>query len=332
MAVWLVTGGNGFVGRHVLEALSAGLPGIPQSETEVIALGRRRAADGEGHRFVEAELNDPEGLREALRGLAPDYVIHTAGKTPPAADDELYRANFWSTTHLLAALRGLGKPMRIVLAGSAAELGPVAEADLPVGEDYAAEPVEAYGRSKLLATRGGLAERPPLEVVAARIFNVIGPGLPATQAFGAFAARLAEPGPDPVDLPVGRLDTRRDFIDVRDVARAMIALALQGRSGRVYHVGTGESRAIAEGLTFLIRSSGRSVVERPDPALLRRPGPVDSRAAIGRIVAETGWQPRIGFEESLRDLWREVSGREATNPWREGAVAGLTTPRLPLTA
>jgi GDP-4-dehydro-6-deoxy-D-mannose reductase len=332
MAVWLVTGGGGFVGRHVLEALSAGTLDGDVGHSDVIVLGRRRPAESSGYRFVEADLNDPEGLREALRGLAPDYVIHTAGKTPPASDEELYRANFWSTTHLLGALRGLGKPMRIVLAGSAAELGPVPEADLPVAEDYTADPVEAYGRSKLLATRSGLAERSPLEAVAARIFNVIGPGLPATQAFGAFASRLAEPGLDPLDLPVGRLDTRRDFVDVRDVARALIALALHGLSQQVYHVGTGESRTVSEGLTLLIESSCRSVVCREDPALLRRTGPSDSRAAIGRIVAETGWQPRIAFEESLRDLWREVSGRQQVNPWRAAAAGGLPTWRLPLTA
>jgi GDP-4-dehydro-6-deoxy-D-mannose reductase len=332
MAVWLVTGGSGFVGRHVLTALSAGQPESADPEAEVIVLGRHCPTNGSGHRFIEADLNDPEGLRQALRGLAPDYVIHTAGKTPPAADDDLYKANFWSTTHLLGALRSLDRPIRIVLTGSAAELGPVASARLPVGEDYEADPVDAYGRSKFLATRSGLAERPPLEVMAARIFNVIGPGLPATQAFGAFASRLAEQGPDLLDLPVGRLDTRRDFVDVRDVARALIALSLHGRARHVYHVGTGESRAVAEGLNFLVKSSGRAVVYREDPALLRRPGPSDSRAAIDRIVAETGWRPRIGFEESLRDLWREVSGRRPVNPWREAAAVGLATGRLPLTA
>src|SRR5579885_1276815 len=287
MAVWLVTGGNGFLGRHVLEALAAGLAG---PETEIIVLGRHRPASGPGRRFVEADLNDPEGLRESLRAIEPDFVIHTAGKTRPASDEELYRANFWSTSHLLGALRRVGKPMRIVLAGSAAELGPVESAQLPVGESYAPDPIEAYGRSKWLATRSGLAERPPLEVVAARIFNPIGPGLPPSQAFGAFAARLAQPGPDPLDMPVGRLDTRRDFVDVRAVARAMIALALHGRPGQVYHVGTGSSHTVREGLEVLIESSGRSVVPHADLDLLRSPGPPDSRAAINRIVAETCWE------------------------------------------
>lgn len=330
MAVWLVTGGNGFVGRHVLEAMASGE--TADTDPEIVILGRHRSGRAKEHRFIEADLTDPEGLRASLSGLAPDFVIHTAGKTPPASDEELYRANFWSTTHLLAALRSLDRPMRIVLAGSAAELGPVDAAHLPVGEDYPADPVEAYGRSKWMATRSGLAERPPLEVIAARIFNPIGPGTPATQALGAFAARLAEPGPDPMDLPVGHLPPRRDFVDVRDVARAMIALALHGRPGQVYHVGTGESHAVAEGLDLLIRWSERLVRLREDPALLRRAGPMDSRAAIGRIVADTGWEPRIGFEESVRDLWREVSSRQPARSWSGTHSAGGSGWRLPLTA
>ncbi len=330
MAVWLVTGGGGFVGRHVLEALSEALPGPSASGTEVVVLGRHRPANATGYRFIQADLNDPEGLADSLQGLAPDFVIHTAGKTPPAADEELYRANFWSTTHLLGALRRMRKPIRVILAGSAAELGPVDARHLPVGEDYLADPAGAYGRSKLLATRSGMAERPPLEVICARIFNVIGPGLPATQAFGAFAARLAEPGPDPLDMPVGRLDTRRDFVDVRDVARALLALALHGGAGQIYHVGMGVSRSVGDGLDDLVQRSGRSIVTREDPDLMQRPGPLDSRAAIDRIARATGWEPRITFEQSLQDLWCDIRDRQAFNPWR-GAVQDPRW-RLPLTA
>ncbi len=319
MAVWLVTGGSGFLGRQVLEALGdSGAQG--ESNAEVVALGRNRPVLGPHHRFIAADLTDPERLRIALRDERPDFVIHTAGRTPPATEDELYRSNSWATVHLLDALRSLGKPMRIVLTGSAAELGPVKVELLPVGEDYPADPVDAYGRSKLIATRSGLAERPPLEVVAARVFNVIGPGLPPTQAFGAFAARLAEPGPDPLDLPVGPLDTRRDFVDVRDVARAMIALALRGRSGQVYHVGTGRSRAVREGLDRLIDWSGRSVVVHHDRALVRRNVIPDSRADIRRIEADTGWGPSIPFQTTLGDLWEEARSRQPTDRSRTPAA------------
>lgn len=332
MAVWLVTGATGFVGRHVLDALTEEFAGHSPLEAEVVALGRHRPTEGLTCRFVEADMNDPPRLRRALANIAPDVVIHTAGKTPPAADEELYRANFWATSHLLSALRGLRKPVRVVLVGSAAELGPVDPADLPVGEDYAADPIDAYGRSKLLATQCGMAERAPLHVVAGRIFNVIGPGLPPTQAFGAFAARLAAPEPDPMELPVGCLDTRRDWVDVRDVARALVALGIHGRPGQLYHVGTGSSRPVVDGLQHLIAASGRCVVLRNDPALLRRPGPIDSRAAIDRIVMETGWEPRISFEKSLDDLWRDVRDLAAANPPGVSSIAAEPTWRLPLTA
>ncbi len=330
MSVWLVTGASGFVGRHVLDALTTGDEFTSRSDARIIALGRHRPRDWPEDRFVAADLNDATILRQVLSRTAPDFVIHTAGRTPPAGDDELYHTNFWATTHLLSALRTLDKPIRIVLSGSAAELGPVEPADLPVGEDYTGYPIDAYGRSKHLATLRGLSERPPLEVCVARVFNPIGPGIPPSQAFGRFASRLAESGPDPLDLAVGDLEARRDFIDVRDVARAMIALAMRGRASRVYHVGTGRSRRVGDGLDVLVRLSGREVQTRIDPALEGRRGPSDSRAAIDRIVAETGWGPRIAWEESLDDLWREVRQRQSPSRWN-GNPAGVTR-RLPLTA
>lgn len=321
MASWLVTGGNGFLGRHVL-ALLGSTPGA-----DLFAIGRRRPAGIPKGRFIEADLSDSEALRSGLSGLAADFVIHTAGKTPPASDEELFRGNFEATNHLLAALRAIERPMRVVLAGSAAELGPVDESCLPVDENYPPEPVHAYGRSKWMATRIGLAEGPPLQVIATRIFNPIGPGTPPNQALGAFAARLAADGPEPIDLPVGDLYPRRDFVDVRDVAEALITLARTGRSGQLYHVGSGRSRSVAEGLDLLIAMSGRSVIVREDPALVRREGPADSRANIRKIVHETGWKPRIGFEESLRDLWNEVKTRSSCHRQADSPLN-----RLPLTA
>jgi GDP-4-dehydro-6-deoxy-D-mannose reductase len=315
MAVWLITGATGFVGRHVLHALASGVDVPPAPESAVMALGRRQPAGWPDSQFICADLEDAASVRRVVADVAPDYVIHTAGRTPPARDDELYRANFWSTIHLMSALRSTRKPMRVVLSGSAAELGPVPPAKLPVGEDYVGCPTDAYGRSKCLANRSGLAERPPMEIMVARIFNAIGPGMAPTHAFGSFAERLRDPGADPVTLTVGDLDASRDFVDVRDVARAMIALALRGQAGQVYNVATGRSRRVGEGLDALMRLSGRSVRVVVDPAIKSRRGPADSCAAIDRIVAQTGWTPSIPWETSLGDLWREAEGHSTSPRW-----------------
>ncbi len=193
--------------------------------------------------------------------------------------------------------------------------GPVPERDLPASEDLPCRPVEGYGLSKYLATVAALAARPPIEPIVARVFNPIGPGLPRSQAFGRFASLLAEaPGvtsvaTDPVILEVGDLEPRRDFIDVRDVARAFVALARSGRPGQVYHVGSGRSERVGDGLDHLIALSGRTVkiVTRPDLGTAR--GPRDSRANIRRICADTPWRPEIDWRRSLHDLWQDLRPR-----------------------
>jgi GDP-4-dehydro-6-deoxy-D-mannose reductase len=321
MAVWLITGATGFIGRHVLSVLKRGALELSSPENKLLVLGRRCPEDWPEAAFVAADLNDANQLGATIRTIAPDVVIHTAGRTPPASDDELYRANFWATIHLLNALRSARRPARVVLSGSAAELGLIDAAELPVDETHACNPIDAYGRSKWLGTVGGLSERAPLEVMIARIFNPIGPGTPPTQAFGRFAARLSDPGPDPVELGVGNLDACRDFIDIRDVAQAMIALALRGQPGLVYNVGTGRSRRVADGLDRLLQLCGRVVKVSVDPALRRRREPADSRADIDRIVAHTGWRPAISWEQSLADLWGEVCAAKRLHFWDQEAAA-----------
>ena len=302
MPAWMVTGGSGFLGRHLL----ARLAGVRESGVEGVAIGRRIPRGWPVDRFVAVDLDDAEGLARAVARIGPACTFHLAGQTPPASPDRLYRSNAMATVHLLDALRSWGHPTRAVLVGSAAELGPVAVGDLPVGEEHPCRPADAYGLSKWLATAAGLAARPPLGVVVARVFNPIGPGLPASQALGRFAEALAD-GPGPLRLVVGDLAARRDFVDARDVASALIALAGRGLSGRVFHVGTGRSESVGDGLDRLIERSGREVEVVVDPATVGRGGgPSDSRADVRRIAAEVGWSASISWEDSLRDLWLDA--------------------------
>jgi nucleoside-diphosphate-sugar epimerase len=320
MATWLITGATGFLGRHVLGVLGQELERTGRCGDTIIVLGRHRPPGWPEQAFVSADFDEPDRLREAIRSIEPDHVIHTAGRTPPAPDEELYRGNFWATIRLLNALRTLNRRVRVTLAGSAAELGSVPPSDLPVDESYPCNPIEAYGRSKWLATIAGLAEKPPLEVMIARMFNPVGPGMPPTQAFGEFAAGLLAPASDPLPLFVGNFDARRDFLDVRDAARAMVALAEYGQAGSVYHVGSGVSRPVGEGLDRLIGLSGRAVKLIVDPRRHARKGPSDSRADIRRITTHTQWTPSIPFEQSLADLWQEATETSSVRA-RDAATA-----------
>ncbi len=302
MPVWVVTGGSGFLGSHLLARL-----GI-EAQIEVVAVGRRCPAGWSG-RFARADFADGDQIGRVVGDLHPAVVCHLAGQTPPARPEEFYRGNTLATVAWLDALRGLNQAVRVVLAGSASELGPVPTADLPVDESWTCRPVDPYGLSKWLASAAGLAARPPLEVVVARVFNPIGPGLPASQALGRFARTLTD-GAGDLTLTVGDLAARRDFVDVRDVAEAILALASRGESGRVYHVGSGQSHGVGDGLDQLIAWSGRRVSIEVDPSFGCPSGPADSRADIRRMINEVGWSPRIGWEQSLRDLWASVQAED----------------------
>ncbi len=288
MKTWLITGGTGFLGRHVMAQVA-----------EYAAPGDRVVATGRS----ELDLCNPEQTERFLAELRPDITLHLAGLTPPAPPTDLYRANVLGTLHLLEGLKRLGRPTRVILAGSAAELGPVDPDHLPTDESYPPRPTTPYGLSKHLATQAGLCVRSPVDVIATRLYNITGPGAPIGQAFGRFAAEFArEPRDRPITLNTGTLDSKRDFIDVRDAAGALLRLALSGLPGRVYHVGTGESNGVGLGLMRLIQVSSRRVSVNAEPTT----HPDDSRADSTRLRQDTGWAPRYSFDQTIEDLWRSV--------------------------
>jgi GDP-4-dehydro-6-deoxy-D-mannose reductase len=300
MKTWLVTGAGGFLGRHVLDRLRL------ETGDRVIALARRpRDSRSSKIGWIGADLADAGAVALAVANVRPTHVLHLAGRTPPASSADLYRANVAYTAHLTAALARLPGPVRLVVAGSASEVGPVPPACLPVDERTAMRPEGAYGLSKWAASVVARTIGGRVETVVGRIFNPIGPGMPGTQVFGRFARVLAEAGGEPITLRTGDLEARRDFVDVRDVADGLVRLADRGQAGRIYHLGAGGSRGVREGLDVLVKLSGR-VVRVEESTAVGSSRPADSVASVARMAEDTGWAPVISFEKSLEDHWREV--------------------------
>lgn len=300
----LVTGSTGFTGRHLVRELVA--QGI-----DVVRASARSGEPGV-RRF---DLASRRAWEAALAEVRPDLVFHLHGASDVHDPIAGVFHNVLPAAALLDAAAALRVPASILLVGSAAEYGPRGGAESPVSEDAALAPTTLLGSTKAAQTRLALdaAATRGLRVVVARPANLVGPGVPATTAPGAFAARLAAVAAGrATTVRTGRLDTARDLVDVRDAVRAYVALArCPGASGRVVHVSTGRATPMREVLARLIAHFGvRCPVEEEASLTPARSRDVATFAASPALLRSlVGEVPSTPLDATLADLARAV--REA---------------------
>lgn len=300
----LVTGATGFVGSAVLAHFrKAG------GDLQLWATSERpRPKDIEADEYRRVDLRDAEAVRKLVSEARCTNVIHLAGLMGAASMADLLEVNVLATESLFRALAETRSAdrVRIVQAGSAAAYGSVAPADLPVSERQPLRPLTPYALSK--AAQDALAQAmwvtDRLHVVTARVFNTMGPGQGSDLVPMTFVRQLKEIQAGKADrLRVGDTSSRRDFVDVRDVASALDALLEKGEPGRAYNVASGRDTSIREIIDELLRLWGADV---PLEVAEDRVRPVDVpcvRADVSRIAAETGWRAEISWRQSLADMW-----------------------------
>jgi GDP-4-dehydro-6-deoxy-D-mannose reductase len=292
----LVTGASGFVGNHLVAALRD---------------------DGADVFTPTIDLADVQTLRDALDSARPTHVFHLAAQTfvpdSVTSPDATYRTNVIGTAFVAQAIREYAKMHgvmpRLLFTSSAEVYGARAPRDFPLQESLDVRPANPYAASKAAAEAilSGEGRSLELDVVIARAFNHIGPGQSDRFVVPAFATQLARiaRGAPPV-LLVGNLEAARDILDVRDVARAYVALARDGERGEIYNVCSGNAIAIRDVLRELVTIAHVPVEIREDPARLR---PSDVPLFVGsaqKLRERTGWTPRIALQRSLRDVYEQA--------------------------
>lgn len=300
----LVTGHTGYLGPFVLDALRDAHP-----QASLHGAARRVPPPGGGpagcDHAHQLDLRDRAGTARLVATLRPDAVVHLASLRN-ATFDELVDVNVRGFETLLSCLSDTAPDTRVVALGSAAELGTAGGVTAPLAEDCMCDPVDAYGVTKL--AQSGFARMHALRglaVVRLRVFNVVGPGAPDTLLPGRCAALLREAGraSGVAPLAFGRLDTLRDYVDVRDVARAVVLALGKGRAGALYHVASGTARSGAELVETLKEIAGLGHLPHHVRDSAEAPL-VQAQVGDNRLARrELGWQPTIGWRQSLRDLW-----------------------------
>lgn len=287
----LITGGSGFVGKHLADHLSD--CGDDVLTTDI--------SDG------GPDLLDQSEMDELILSTQPQVVYHLAGQADVGASWDApvttFRINAEGTLNVLSACRKAGVE-RVLTISSAEVYGKVPNERLPIDESLPLAPASPYAVSKAAAEMISAYEASRgLEVMCARSFNHFGPGQNINFVTSALALRILQAKKDGrKTIPVGRLDTRRDFTDVRDVVRAYRSIITNGVSGESYNVCSGEDRSIGDLAEALMAASGCTIDLVPD-ASLQRPSDIPVlRGDNTKIKSHTGWEPIVEFERTIRDI------------------------------
>jgi GDP-4-dehydro-6-deoxy-D-mannose reductase len=304
----LVTGGAGFVGRHLVAALRAG-------RHEVLAAGLGHGErDEDGLRWRELDVVDGEACRAVVAEARPDWVFHLAGLAHVGLcerdPERTLAVNFGGTRRVLEACAAAARDARVMIVSSAEVYGHVPPERQPITEDQPLRPATAYALSKACAELAGQrAAADGMRLLVVRPFNHIGPGQSDEFVASSFARQLAriEAGAQPPVLRVGNLEAVRDLTDVRDAAGAYVAAMERAPDGALFNVTSGRATSVRQLLDLLLSLCRSRVSVEADPARLR---PIDvpvlhgSSAALERAV---GWKAGRELRETLADLldyWR----------------------------
>lgn len=296
MPTALLLGGTGFLGRWLVH-----LAPSSSSRGSIITAGRRAMPDAPEGSHVAVDLAVPGAAALLVNSFRPTHVFILTKRTTGTAE-EMLAIHGGVTQEVVSA--ALGRSMRLIVAGSSAELGASDGRRTPLDEHAPTNPVTLYGRCKLeqshVAGRfRGAHGAPP--IVHARLFNLIGPGLPDGLVPADLARRVVEAERTGGDVEVGRVDAVRDFLDVRDAAEALWELALSNETG-LFHLGSGVGTRIGDLAAMFISQARRPcrLVPREVP-----PSPFDvdwQVACTDKLRKATGWQPRTPLSQSVRDL------------------------------
>jgi len=313
MVKYLITGANGFCGRHLADVLDNNgnnVYGISRTIPDALVAQHPNVT------YEQCNLIDHTSVYNMLKKIKPDCIFHLAAESSVGSSWKnpvnMMNNNVLSQINIFEAVRELELPTRIIVACSSEEYGLIKESDLPINEKCCFNPLSTYAVSKV--SQDMLAyqyyKSYGMDIVRVRSFNLTGPGRPPTYALSSFAYQIAknEKKMIPNVISVGNLDVKRDYTDVRDAVNGYYELALKAKPGTVYNLCSGKAYDLRELLDVLISFSTTDVNVKKDDSKFR---PSDLPIMLGdntKIKTEIGWIPKIYINTTLNDLlnyWRK---------------------------
>ncbi|MEK7160376.1 MAG: GDP-mannose 4,6-dehydratase [Patescibacteria group bacterium] len=314
----LITGASGFAGSHLAEYLidnnKKNIFGTYYKDKGIENLEKVKNKIN----LFKVDLTNETETKDLIEKIKPDEIYHLAAFASAAGSfstpGKIVINNISSQINLFEAIKNNNlKATRILIISSAEVYGDVSSKDLPIDENTKFNPTNPYAVSKLtqdfLGRQYFMADN--LKVIIARPFNHIGPRQSPDFVVSSFAKKIVEieKGKREPVLPVGNLEAKRDFTNVKDVVRAYQLLMERGKEGEAYNIGSGVSYKISDILNKLLSYSKVKVSIKQDKSLFR---PIDNPNLICdyvKLKKLTGWEPKIKIDKTLKDTldyWRNI--------------------------
>jgi GDP-4-dehydro-6-deoxy-D-mannose reductase len=315
----LITGCSGFVGGHLCEQLLA------TGEHTIIGTGRTAQWPRSTAHLADRvalhglELHDTKAWVHLLNTIEPEWIFHLAGYANTGKSfrepEQCWQDNLTGCQRFYDAVLASRCRPRIVFASSGLIYGDPDAGEETLHERTTLKPASPYAASKAAADLLGyqLARSAGLHIVRVRLFNQIGPRQTADYAVPNFARQIAaiEAGQQVATLQTGDLSAYRDLTDVRDMARAMIALAEHGTAGEAYNAGSGVVWQISDVLAKLVAHARVPITVQSQVDAQRLTDTKVNRCDPAKLKGTTGWQPQFSLEETLGDVLAEWRGHTA---------------------
>lgn len=313
----LITGGHGFVGRHLAQHLiscgdDVALTYLPGDETP-----DNHVAIPKSSQSLALDITKRQMVEKVIDLLKPDVIYHLAGIAfvPKGEEnpEKVFEVNVDGTVNLLEAVAKYSKKTRVLVVGSGEVYGMPRPGSLPLTEGSELRPVSKYGVSKAMADLAACqyAYSKNLHIVRVRPFPHIGPGQSDKFAISSFAKQVAlvKLGKSAAVIKVGNLEAKRDYCDVSDIVRGYREASLNGKLGESYNLCSGESIGIGEMLNKLINLAEVKVEIEKDPSRFRIVDIPELWGSYQKASRDFGWRPRVEREamlDSLLAYWLDV--------------------------
>jgi UDP-glucose 4-epimerase len=316
----IVTGGAGFIGSHLVELLlDEGFRVRCIDDFSKGSLNNLKSCISNSNlEIIEGDITEISQLAGVFKNATFTFHLAGLGDVVPSIQfpSKYFKVNVAGTFNVFECVRLDAPKSKIIYAASSSCYG---IARVPTSEQNEIQNLHPYALSKYLgeSTLFSLAKIYDINVNSVRIFNAYGPRAKNYRTYGAvmgvFLKQKLENRPLTI---VGDGSQKRDFVHVVDVARAFLNVANLGISGNTYNLGSGKPISVME-LASIIGGEVEFIPDRPgEPSI--------TWANIDKIRNEVGWEPRISFEDGMRNLLMMIEDWRDTPLWEKSDISVAT--------